>query len=493
MALVDVELRVYIDLTGDGDFVDTYENVSAYVRYAEWFIGWRQRYQDVADMPTLTLTLDNSSREWSPEVAASFFSIYPPLQKQVYVTVRYYEPAIPGYTELALWRGWIDRVDVTPGRYTGDKSVTVYAVGHKAFIDQAEVRLPLQEAKRADQIIDAIFTATAQPIAKSLDTGAVIYPYAGDTFDEGMTGYDMITAVVQADRGRFWYDRTGTARFANRTNVALDTTVDVSGIAYSQMTYTYAADVINDVRVKVYPRALSVSTTETLWTRQGNLEIPPGSSRTLRATFNDGTGTKVAGRSLATPSTGAGTLAYTGGSVSISAFVADAQGVEITLTNAGPGDATVTTLIVKGQKLTALNVEEAMSSNATSISAYGKRSMTLDLPLLYSYDLGKDIADYELFRRATPRGTVAEITQVRPNNSIDQSVLLVSIMNRVTVTEYMTGHTGTYWVIGEEHRWSAGNRSWEVVYTLEPADTTAFWLLEVVGRSELDQTTILGL
>lgn len=492
MAAIDVELKVYIDLNGDGDFNDVYENVSAYVRQATWFLGWRERYQDVADTPTALITLDNSLREWSPEVVASFFSIYPPIQKQVLITARYYEPLLPGYTEMSLWRGWIDKVDVAPGEVIGDRSVTVACVGHKKFIDDAMLVLPLQEAKRADEIIDAVFAATVQPISKSLQPGAFIYPYAGDTFDDFTTGYEAVKAATLADRGRFWYDRAGAARFWNRTTVATDITTDVANIPYQAITYDFGQDVINDVRVNCYPRGISATNNEILWTRQGNIVIPPGNTRSLRATFNDGTGAQVAGRNVQTPNTGAGTLAYSGGNVSVSAFTADARGAEMTLSNTGGIDATVTTLVIKGQKITALNVEQARAQDAASIAQYGRRMLTLDLALLYSADLAKDIADYELFRRSQPRGAVGAITQIGGSQQIDQSVLLASIMSRVSVSEYQTGHSGTYWIIGEEHTWMSGER-WETTYLLEPANTTAFWLLEIPGRSELQLTTILGL
>lgn len=492
MPSINVELRVYIDLNGDGDFNDIYENVSGYVRQATWFLGWRERYQDVADTPTASITLDSSLREWSPEVAGAFFSIYPPIQKQVLIAARYFEPLIPGFTESAMWRGWIDKVAVVPGENVGDRSVTVYCTGHKKFIDSSMLVLPLQEAKRADQIIDAVFSATTQPISKSLEPGAVIYPYAGDTFDDFTTGYQAIRAVTEAERGRFWYDRNGAARFMNRTTIATDITTDVGNIEYATITYDYGQDVINDVRVNCYPRGISVTNDIVLWTRQGEITIPPGNTRTLRATFNDGTGAQVAGRNLQVPNVGAGTLAFSGGNVFVTGFTPDARGVEIALSNTGGIDATVTTLIVKGQKITALNVEQARAQDAASIALYGRRMLTLDLPLLYSADLAKDIADYELFRRSKPRGAVGSVKQVSNSREVDQSVLLATIMGRVTVSETQTGHAGTYWIIGEEHTWLSG-RLWATSYILEPANTTAFWLLEIPSRSELDMTTILGL
>jgi hypothetical protein len=489
MTTISVELRVYIDLYSNGSFSDPNENVSAYVRAANWFIGWREPYQNVADTPTATITLDNISRTFSPEVPGSLFNIYQPLNRQVKIAVWRFDTN----TEVDLWRGWIDKINVTPGQYTGDWSVTLHCVGHKAFIDKTPLVLPLQEAKSAPQIIDAVFDATVQPIAKSLQTGAFIYPYAGDTFDDYASGYDAIAAVTRSDLGRFWYDRSGTARFWNKTTIATTTAETYSNMPYQSLTYTWGRDLTNDVRVRAYPRSISPTNNETLWALQGVIVIPPGGSKTLRALFNDGTGAKVAGRNLQTPSANAGTLVFTGGPVSVSAFAADARGVEITLTNTGTSDATVTTLIVKGQKITALNAEETSIEEPASISVNGRRMYSVDMPLLYSSDLARNVAEYILRRRwYKPNGAVETLTLIGTAQNIHVSVMSVTVMSRITVNEYQTGHTGVYWVIGEEHAWTAGSR-WETVYTVEPANTTLFWLVEVPGRSELNHTTILGL
>jgi hypothetical protein len=177
----------------------------------------------------------------------------------------------------------------------------------------------------------------------------------------------------------------------------------------------------------------------------------------------------------------------------VSAFVADARGVEITLTNTGTSDATVTTLIVKGQKITALNAEETSIEEPASISVNGRRMYSVDMPLLYSSDLARNVAEYILRRRwYKPNGAVETLTLIGTAQNIHVSVMSVTVMSRITVNEYQTGHAGVYWVIGEEHAWTAGSR-WETVYTVEPANTTLFWLVEVPGRSELNHTTILGL
>lgn len=46
---------------------DDYEDVTNRVISANWFLGMRQPYQDMADNSMLQLVLDNSDKQFSPE------------------------------------------------------------------------------------------------------------------------------------------------------------------------------------------------------------------------------------------------------------------------------------------------------------------------------------------------------------------------------------------------------------------------------------------
>jgi hypothetical protein len=62
---------IAIDWNRDGDFTDTYDNITDRIISANWFLGMDEAYMDAADASSLTLTLNNSDRRYSPEYAAS--------------------------------------------------------------------------------------------------------------------------------------------------------------------------------------------------------------------------------------------------------------------------------------------------------------------------------------------------------------------------------------------------------------------------------------
>lgn len=62
---------IAIDWDRNGNFTDTYDNVTSRVISANWFLGMRQAYQEMADNSTLTLVLDNVDKRYSPEYSGS--------------------------------------------------------------------------------------------------------------------------------------------------------------------------------------------------------------------------------------------------------------------------------------------------------------------------------------------------------------------------------------------------------------------------------------
>jgi hypothetical protein len=62
---------IAIDWDRDGDYTDTYDDVTDRVMSADWFLGMRQPYQETEDGSQLTLVLNNTDRRFSPEYSSS--------------------------------------------------------------------------------------------------------------------------------------------------------------------------------------------------------------------------------------------------------------------------------------------------------------------------------------------------------------------------------------------------------------------------------------
>lgn len=66
--MADITWSIAIDLNDDGDYTDTNEDITTYVRPgATWTIGFAEPYEPLARAATCTLTLNNSDKRFSPE------------------------------------------------------------------------------------------------------------------------------------------------------------------------------------------------------------------------------------------------------------------------------------------------------------------------------------------------------------------------------------------------------------------------------------------
>lgn len=70
---------IAVDWNRDGDFSDASEDITSYIISANWFLGMRRPYQEIADNSLLALTLKNTDKRYSPENGSSplFGSLVP--------------------------------------------------------------------------------------------------------------------------------------------------------------------------------------------------------------------------------------------------------------------------------------------------------------------------------------------------------------------------------------------------------------------------------
>ncbi len=62
---------VAIDWDRNGSYANEFDDVTSRVISANWFLGMRQAYQEMADNSTLTLVLYNVDKRCSPEYGGS--------------------------------------------------------------------------------------------------------------------------------------------------------------------------------------------------------------------------------------------------------------------------------------------------------------------------------------------------------------------------------------------------------------------------------------
>ncbi len=149
-----------IDWDRNGDFTDTYDDVTSRVVSATWFLGMRQPYGEAADDSMLDLVLSNADRRFSPEYSGG------PLHGKLVPFRPVRIQSNDGSTTRTHWVGWVESIQPAVNRY-GRRVTQVVATGAMQFLKAAETRLPLQENRRTDEIIADLIKEVVMPPALS--------------------------------------------------------------------------------------------------------------------------------------------------------------------------------------------------------------------------------------------------------------------------------------------------------------------------------------
>lgn len=496
---------IYVDWNNDGDYSDSNENITSYVMDASWKIGMSRPYQEFADETRLTLVLTNSDKRFSPEYSSS--PLYGNLKPQRRVKI----DASYGGSAVTMYTGWIETIAPEP-MTNGSLTCTITAVGAKQFLERTLFESPLLENVLADEAISAILQSVQIPPSVNrawilgrpgngelesttyladltqvadLEFGSDTLPYVGDGWDDGIKAVDAIQSLVMAERGKFFYDRSGLAVFWNRSHIQLLTSVDLALSDHAQsVRYTYGEGIVNVIKTTVYPRTLGATNTEILWELTEPATVRQGDTKTIRARYNSDENQTVSARDVQLP-TGSD-FVVSSGSCSIS-MDADARSATLTLTNTGLGDAVVSTIVLRGQKITAYDREEIIHEETGSITDYGRREISINTKLMANRDLATAVGEWEAARRSQPRGMISQVMLMNRNISYLIAMIDLTIGNTISVTETQTGHSSNYVIMGEEHHIWDGFKRHETRWYLEPMTPVKSWILGVTGRSELDQ------
>jgi len=518
-----------LDLNGDLDFADASEVLSADVLEWQAQVGADAPFTDMARANTLRATLRNTDQRYSPEHASGLAGFEP----GALIRLRLTDPATAAVTTRFI--GWIDEdgLEVVPGQH-GARETQVRASGFFTRLLDQPVRVPLQTGKRADEIIDAIlqraisyppglaawllgdpllsqlgvttFLASGVADYASLEQGATVFSYAGDTWARDTSAFRALSDVVRAERGFLYESPEGKLVFYNRHHwqvdmaTAVDATLSDADVSVDrEMEYAYG-NVVNRCVVKFHPRSVG-SSTEVLAQSSAAPRVIAGQTHTLRLMLDDGSGNRIGATALITPvanvdwtansaEDGSGTDVTS--AVSVSA-VADANAIELTFVNSGAQDAYIRSLQVRGTRLTDFGEVELSYQDDASIRAYKKQVRTLDLGFVDDFVFAGQLSIAEVQAHKTPTGQVRSIGLLpagRP--SLLTYALSQGIGARIALAETQTGASGDYHLIGRQEGMGRNQQYW-IRQFLQPAPLATAWILGVAGYSELGETSYLGL
>jgi len=508
---------IAVDWERNGNFTGTYDDITTRVSRANWFIGMHQPYDDLADDGMLNLVVDNVDRRFSPEYSGSPISTY----------LRPFRPvriqSNDGTTTRTHYVGWIERIEPMVNA-KGKRQARIVAAGPLLFLQAAETNMALQENQRTDQIVAALIKEVVIPPAivgafmvgvshigvdtfvvgetlySTLDSGISVLKMAGDNWvqqgnapDERETFdvYRAIQDVTAAERGRFLLDRSGKALFWNRHRLLQATSPAATfDDTMQDMEYVYSSpdELKNEIIAVGHPRSISATANEILWQLDNEIRIPGNSERKLQARYRDDSGNRIGGRTVSVAD-----ITFSEGTATIT-ITPKANSAELVITNSSSQPAVLTACTLRGEKITDFGRMEATAKDELSIAYYGRRTLRLNLPAVDSLEDAQNIAQFELNRRKSPRGSVRQVQLVshgvNPGGHQAQQ-LARTLGDKIRVGESQTDHEADYHIIGEAHRLSEGGTLFETTWYLEPV-TAGFWTLGVTGQSEIGTKSVLA-
>lgn len=520
-----VTIEVAADLNKDGDFSDSGEDITAFVKSAEWQLGFADQFEAIARDTTVRLILDNSDKRFSPEVVSgvSVFSTSTPGK-----VVRIRTTHGPKTRVMAL--GWMLAMKPTAGKW-GPRVADVDTEGFLGRAQNAEVFIPAQQNVTADQVITTILSnALLYPPGFtgrwllgeigfgelgentvlgavtdyfSGDVGKTTFVFAGDNWHDGTSVLGALRDTAGREAGRVYVDRDGVIRFWNRHRLITTTTVSASfNDTMAGIEYEYGSDIVNRVTVRARPRKLSASG-QTLGQIDRAFEVPASGSALIAFRFEDqADGARISGSALISPSpnldftaNSASDESGTDKTASVSTCIQDGAATRAAVVFSNSDSAAVwvaSAAKVRGTKITDYGVIDAEKQDDGSIGDFGRQLWS------YPYEMdnladAQNIANYIVTSRKDPRGRVKRMTlRPRKNETLMTQALARTIGDRLAITETQTGAAADYFIIGEIHRLDMAGMDYTVTWILEPADANQYWILGSAGFSELGQTTTLG-
>lgn len=413
---------------------------------------------------------------------------------------------------------FIDDIEPKAGVF-GDLVVDVTA---SSWLDNAATTtvagLQVQTSQRGDQLVSALLALVpVQPVSVELDTGQDTYPFAlyglspSSTVLQALANIAVsgLDLIYERGDGTLVYE-SRTARARKSTNIATFVdTGDLSGLQASRQ----RGYIANQVQLTVHPLELDAAPVVlySLHTSTGSPAIvSPGATLSLLGVFVDPNqnAQTIGGFDFVDPEAVtdyAANAAADGSGADLTSRIAVAAtfsgaGVTFAVTNNGSVDAYVTQLQCRGKGI--YNYQQAIgtASDADSQALFGQRLLAMDLRYQFDPGFAFEAALYlvHLYKDATTQVPHVEVFVPADNEVLMETCLLRDISDRIGIVEGVTGVSLGSGVVTKGFFINSvdmtiderGNATF--IWSCAPADQTSYWLLEVVGNSELDETTVLG-
>jgi hypothetical protein len=496
---VTIQYQVIIDWDGDGSY--RYDE-AGYLEAVSGLERGREGEDEPIKAGQVTLVLNNMSGRFDPwnEASPLYGKILP--RRGIILRVgddttepHVGEPALPliwftkGYMHT-LFTGTI--ADPQPSGAQAEARLTLQCEDGWRDVIGIEVSVALQENIRTDEAIGLILDAVGWTGGRRLDVGSDTMRY---WWSPKGSAAEAIRDLARSEHGIFFFDRRGNARFVSRANLL--TAENAGTIEQVQLDDIVPSapwqSVRNVIRVTCNPVGLGAE--GVIWKLQDPVEVPAGSSVAVWANFVDANNNAAPAQDVVAP---VATTDYTANSVAdgsgadMTADMSVSAGIYsmsayLTIHNGHATDPLYPQLLqIRGKPIQTYPTTIVREST-TSQAQYGKLQLDVPLPWQQSVATAIDLAESLRTFRANPRKSVT----IRLDTQTPD-LWLYELEDRVQLDVPYHGIADTLLLGLMRLSTGATLQELHAEWHLEACDTQAFWLLGVVGASELGVTTWLG-
>jgi len=481
---------VEVSWNNSGSFNGTYDDITSFTR-AMTFSRGRANEFTLPEIGFASFQLDNTDRRFSPENTST------PIGAGNLVPTRPIRVrATQSGSAFQLFTGYIRRLQPQP--IVGDKT--------QCIIEAEDALRNIDRDATINVAMNQSITTTCA-IGKILDD--VPFPSASRSFEASLdtlpywwiaakNARNAINEVAKSEWGLFFINGSGLGVFQNRNHrISSSTATGTFQNVFSDFRYDFNdQQLYNHVTVIAHPRSISASTT--VWSMTDKPSMQANASADFWAQYTNPV-TFAYAPALSSVAPAASTDYYLNAASDNSAkdgtssasitFTDFNETAKIHIKN-GASQMYVTKLQVRGFPLYTPNPTKAISSNASSITAYFKNAFELDLPWQQNSLTAQDFSDYLLGLYGDPYSVVGFTYHANRSAALMYQALSQEIGGRVTVSETVTGIAGRdYWIGQMQHTIDLAGTNHVVTYKLEKANTLSYW---IIGTAQLGTGTRLA-
>ena len=371
----------------------------------------------------------------------------------------------------------------------------------------------------------ALTGGTNSSYAGTVESGNQLFSMAADNWGQDTTSaLDALTDLTISEWGLCYANPDGDIIFRNRDYEFEQHNGASSGTLTEQIAQSGSMvidDIYNEIVISFEPRGtltsgviarargpIKVSGASGMERWDGRISYPGAGTGFTRIPYVDqGTGRVVGAQNVITPVLATDyTLneAYDGSSVNYTidprrpvyvSVVATGAGVEVSFLNKAQGPLYVRDLQVRGEALIAYDRQQVIRSDTSSITAYGRRTLSIFLPMPVDQAYAEALAGYLLNRYKDPVYRVRGFGVTLDDGSElvnAVNILGLDVLTLLSLTDNQTGITARQCMILSVDGSIMGS-ALHLNYRVVDFEAKTYWKLQDPVLGKLDNTTRLAL